>query len=211
MALPIGEYRTILRLPLLRALAASLVLHAWMLMPEPNFLAATWQKAGGAPLRATLAAPSHSPSPLSAPALPRPMATSSPIDQPTADVPASPRAVPGRWGNAVPRAEPAPVDAVLDADGLRGYRMALAVQARPFWRYPPAAARAGWQGTAELRVAVLAQGAVRVSLERSSGHAALDEAALAMVDQGARLAALPESLHGKDFSLVLPVSFSLEP
>ncbi|GAB2182586.1 hypothetical protein DLREEDagrD3_28090 [Denitratisoma sp. agr-D3] len=202
-----------MRLPLLRALAASLVLHAWLLMPEPDFFAATWRRAGSAPLRATLVALSSSqPSqlPLPATTLPRPVTTPS-ADRPSTNVPTLARAAPERRGNGAPGAEPSSSDAVLDAEGMRGYRMALAVQARPFWRYPPAAAQAGWQGTAELRVAVLTQGAVRVSLERSSGHAALDEAALAMMDQGARRAVLPESLQGKAFSLVLPVSFSLAP
>jgi protein TonB len=96
-----------------------------------------------------------------------------------------------------------------DAAGLRQYRLALAGEARRFRRYPVAARRAGLSGTAEIRVAV-ASGERSAELSRSSGHAALDDAALEMLRQAAVHARLPESLHGRDFAVLLPVVFEVE-
>jgi protein TonB len=97
------------------------------------------------------------------------------------------------------------------ADGLRGYRLALATQARRFKRYPPQAMARGWTGTADIRVEVGSDGAPHAAtVVRSSGHELLDGAALAMIDAGALRARLPESLRGKPFAVVLPVVFNLD-
>lgn len=98
-----------------------------------------------------------------------------------------------------------------DASGLRQFRLALAGEARRFRSYPEAARRAGLSGTAEVRVAVEAGGAARTAeLSRSSGHAALDAAALEMLSKAAPRAALPESLRGQSFAVLLPVVFEVE-
>lgn len=97
------------------------------------------------------------------------------------------------------------------ADGLRGYRLAVATQARRFKRYPPQAMASGWEGTADIRVEVGGDGQPRpATLTKSSGRELLDRAALAMIDAGALRARLPESLRGKNFAVVLPVVFDLE-
>jgi protein TonB len=96
-------------------------------------------------------------------------------------------------------------------DGLRGYRIALATQARRFKRYPAQAMASGWTGSADIRVEIGSDGRPRVAtLVRSSGYEPLDRAALAMIDAGALRASLPESLRGKVFAVVLPVVFNLE-
>lgn len=96
-------------------------------------------------------------------------------------------------------------------DGLRGYRVAVASQARRFKRYPAQAMAAGWAGSAEIRLEVASDGQPRdATVSRSSGHEPLDRAALAMIDAGAQRARLPESLRGKAFAVVLPVLFNLE-
>jgi protein TonB len=96
-------------------------------------------------------------------------------------------------------------------EGLRGYRLALAVQARRFKRYPAQAMASGWAGTADIRVEVGSDGRPRAAgLVRSSGHELLDREALAMIDAGALRARVPESLHGKSFAVVLPVVFNLD-
>lgn len=96
-------------------------------------------------------------------------------------------------------------------DGLRGYRLALATQARRFKRYPAQAMASGWAGTAEIRVEVGSDGRPRAAtLLRSSGHEPLDRAALTMIDAGALRARLPESLRGRAFAVVLPVVFNLD-
>lgn len=96
-------------------------------------------------------------------------------------------------------------------DGLRGYRLALAIQARRFKRYPAQAMASGWAGTADIRVEVGSDGRPRpATLVRSSGYEVLDRAALTMIDAGAQRARLPESLLGKAFAVVLPVVFNLD-
>jgi protein TonB len=96
-------------------------------------------------------------------------------------------------------------------DGLRGYRLAVATQARRFKRYPAQAMASGWAGTADIRVEVGRDGRPRAAtVARSSGHELLDRAALSMIDAGALRARLPESLRGKAFAVVLPVVFNLD-
>ena len=96
-------------------------------------------------------------------------------------------------------------------DGLRGYRLAVASQARRFKRYPAQAMAAGWAGSAEIRLEVASDGQPRdATVTRSSGHQPLDRAAQAMIDAGAQRASVPESLRGKAFAVVLPVVFNLE-
>jgi protein TonB len=123
-------------------------------------------------------------------------------------------------GETVVRSAEAPATTVLQQEfdargpsqsGLRQYRLALASEARRFRRYPEAARRAGLVGTAEVRVTVDAGGASRqVELGRSSGHAALDAAALEMLRQATLHATLPESLRGQRFVVLLPVVFEVE-
>lgn len=96
-------------------------------------------------------------------------------------------------------------------DGLRGYRLAVATQARRFKRYPSQAMASGWTGSADVRVEVGSDGRPRAAtLVRSSGHEVLDRAALAMIDAGALRARLSESLRGRTFAVVLPVVFNLD-
>ena len=96
-------------------------------------------------------------------------------------------------------------------DGLRGYRLAVASQARRFKRYPAQAMASGWEGSAEVRVEVGSDGRPRTAtVVRSSGHELLDRAALAMIDAGALRARVPENLRGKAFAVALPVVFNLD-
>lgn len=96
-------------------------------------------------------------------------------------------------------------------DGLRGYRLAIASQARRFKRYPAQAMAAGWAGSTEIRLEVASDGQPRdATVTRSSGHQPLDRAAQAMIDAGAQRASVPESLRGKAFAVVLPVVFNLQ-
>lgn len=116
-------------------------------------------------------------------------------------------------GEAAASAPPSSSAAARDgasADSLRDYRMALAIEARRFKRYPPLARERGWQGTAEAAVTGSSVGAPLVSLQRSSGHAALDEQTLDMVRRATLATPLPEALRGRDFRVLLPVRFSLD-
>lgn len=93
-------------------------------------------------------------------------------------------------------------------DGLRSYRLALASQARRLKSYAPQAVASDWQGTAEIRLDVGAEGRPpEARVQRSSGRDQLDQAALAIISAAAEYAALPEPLRGKHFSVMLPVVF----
>jgi protein TonB len=99
----------------------------------------------------------------------------------------------------------------VSADDLRQYRLSLAISARRFKRYPPLARERGWEGTAEVALSFSALlPTPQISLPRSSGSPLLDEQALDMVAQAARLTVLPESLKGRDLHILLPVKFSLD-
>lgn len=97
----------------------------------------------------------------------------------------------------------------LSADGLRRYRLSLAVQSRRFKRYPAQALASGWVGTAEIHLQVGSDGQGTATLSRSSGYVALDHAAQTMVEAGAQHTPVPEALRGKAFSVVLPVLFDI--
>ncbi len=106
--------------------------------------------------------------------------------------------------------DPPPAEAGVDANGLRQYRLGLAAAARRFKRYPPQAQENGWSGTAEVRVAIAANGVPQTpQLLRSSGHPLLDAAALDMIGNAALRTAVPASLRGQSFSVPLPVVFDL--
>jgi protein TonB len=184
------------------------------LLPAPTAAAAPAQKA---PQPARPEVPSRSVRAEGVAAAPQPTVLSAPTFPAT--VPAvAPGAVAG--GEAVVRPAEVPATSALRLEseargpsesGLRQYRLALATEARRFRRYPEAARRAGLAGTAEVRVTVMAGGTQRVAeLNRSSGHAALDAAALEMLRQAARQTALPESLREQNFSVLLPVLFEVE-
>lgn len=96
----------------------------------------------------------------------------------------------------------------IDANGLRQYRLSLALESRRFKRYPQHALEQGWSGTAQVRVAIGAGGAPQsVQLLSSSGHDALDAVALEMIGKAALTTALPAGLRGRSFSVPLPVEF----
>ena len=99
----------------------------------------------------------------------------------------------------------------VSGDDLRQYRLSLASAARRFKRYPALASQRGWEGTAEVALNISASAPIpEVVLVRSSGRSVLDEQALEMLGQAARVTALPEGLKARDFRIVLPVQFSLE-
>ena len=222
------------------AFVASLLAHLLILWPAslrvltkdtPGLLQATLRR----PLPAELAPPAPQRAVPPAPALapPRPRQESRVLEHPnppsvplTLAAPAESMVKPpvasesASAAAAAPNASAASAGAslVTDAtasgevvDGLRGYRLALATQARRFKRYPAQAMASGWAGTAEIRVEVGSDGRPLVAtVVRSSGYELLDRAALTMIDAGAQRARLPESLRGKAFAVVLPVVFNLD-
>lgn len=99
----------------------------------------------------------------------------------------------------------------ISADDLRQYRVDLAIASRRFKRYPALARERGWEGRVEVAVSVSAwQPRPQLSLVRSSGHAALDQQAVAMLEQASADTAVPAGLKGRDFRILLPIEFTLD-
>lgn len=170
-------------------------------------------KPAGAPLRAPAAVrskPNARPPVIDGPSI---MASPPPAPGVPAEPVNAPPLVADSRAGSIGAQNPAPElprDAV-NADGLREYRVSLAIAARRFKRYPALARERGWEGTAE--IALLVSGrlpAPEVILLRSSGHSVLDRQAQEMMTQAAQATVLPESLRGRDLRIVLPVKFSLE-
>lgn len=161
------------------------------------------------PKPAAKASPEQRPKPVAAEAL----ALTEPKAQ-VVDTVASTATATENSDTAAPEPQPVvasalPASAGVDADGLRSYRLALAREARRHKRYPARAIEAGWEGTTELRVTVTTRAAPTVHLLRSSGHTALDTAALDMLGKAIPATALPASLKGQEFSVDLPIVFEL--
>lgn len=127
---------------------------------------------------------------------------------PASTVPEAPRSEPSAGAVATPSVLPATEG--IDAEGLRDYRLALAREARRYKRYPREAIEAGWVGTAQVQVAIRADGPPPAPrLVRSSGHDVLDAAALDMLRQAQPATSLPPTLRGRSFVVSLPVVFEL--
>ena len=205
---------------LLRALAISLVFHILLLWPA----VVVWQDATPvAPLVASLrpaAAPARVPAIPPKAALPEraerevkanPAETFAPVPampDVAAAAPSTSTTVPID-GSEKAGTEALPPGPGVDADGLRSYRLALARETRRYKRYPARAIEAGWEGTAELRVDVTGRAAPTVHLTKSSGHRALDEAALEMLRQALPVTPVPAPLQARAFSVELPIVFEL--
>lgn len=142
-----------------------------------------------------------------APTVAAPVAMSMPAS-PAQSLPAVSADVPGV---ASAPASAAPVNDGLDANALRGYRLALAIQARRFKRYPAQAQAQAWAGTAEVRLALAAGGHPEVAtLTKSSGYEVLDRAALEMMNAAVQRTPVPAMLQTQAFSVTLPVVFNLD-
>lgn len=228
-----------LRPPLLNALFFSVALHLALLlgvvhpvaprreMPAARISASLDTGVPGQPVVVPTAKPVARQRPQASP-LPETQAVRSsalaadrPAQEVVPEVAAHPAGVPGQavaQSAAAPglsasgaAGAPAQPSAGVSADDLRQYRLSLAVAARRFKRYPALARERGWEGTVDVAVGIAASlPAPQVALAASSGSPVLDEQALEMVARAARAAVLPESLKGRDFRLVLPVTFSLD-
>jgi len=108
-----------------------------------------------------------------------------------------------------PRSAPPPAE-TLDAGTLAQYRLSLISAARRFKRYPRVALDQNWQGNAEVRLVVAANGEIAALVVRSSaGYPVLDQHALEMIERAKALAPIPPALRGKQFTVDIPIVFSL--
>lgn len=93
------------------------------------------------------------------------------------------------------------------ADALRGYRVALARQAKRHRRYPPAAEEMGLGGLSEIEVVQPASAPPELRIKKTSGHELLDQAALETLRRSVGTVELPPQLKGRRFVVSLPVEF----
>ncbi|WP_300453343.1 TonB family protein [Accumulibacter sp.] len=153
------------------------------------------------PMAARAKAPVHSPGGGKSLRQPKPAASATAV---AGQAPLS-AVTPALGGQAVARAE-------VNPDDLRQYRVALAVAARRFKRYPPLARENGWQGRVEVELSMsVGEYVPALSVARSSGRSVLDRQALSMIEQASASTVLPESMRGRSFRLLLPIEFSLDP
>ena len=99
----------------------------------------------------------------------------------------------------------------IDKGTLEQYRLALMAAAGHYKRYPAVAMEKGWQGRVEVRMVIGANGMLAgVSIKASSGHVILDNQAMDMLRKGKTTVQIPTSLRGREFSLDVPVIFTLD-
>jgi protein TonB len=105
-----------------------------------------------------------------------------------------------------------PVAAPPDLDAAYGnYGSILSREFAKHKQYPRIAQMRGWQGIARIELRIDASGNVTSStIAESSGFEILDKQALDMVRKASPLPLPPEALRGRDFTIVVPVSFKLE-
>ena len=109
---------------------------------------------------------------------------------------------------AAAAATPAP--GVADARPLGEYRRELIDAAGRFKHYPPLARENNWVGSVLVGVAISAESSAQLSVKKSSGHPILDQQALDMFSQAARVVAVPAVLRGKPFALEVRAIYGLE-
>jgi len=98
-----------------------------------------------------------------------------------------------------------------DAGTLEQYRLALIVATRRYKRYPAIAMEKGWQGTVRVHMVIGANGMIAsASIKTSSGHEILDNQAMDMLKKGKTTVQIPASLRAREFSVDVPVIFSLD-
>ena len=217
------------------ALAASLALHALLLLAFPD-LVDTARRAASIPpqIIARLmepepappvpvpAPPVQTPTPpvppekKKAPAAKKPAPViSTPHPAPTPSVPAVADPVPApplaamqpKPATPAPAPQPAQPPESLSRDQ---YRLQLIDEARRHKRYPPLARENNWQGDVRVDVAISANGRPTVTLKGSSGYEVLDRQALDMFAQAARSVPVPPALRGKEFSFEVRAVYGLE-
>ncbi|CAN1485410.1 TonB Periplasmic protein TonB, links inner and outer membranes [Methylophilaceae bacterium] len=94
---------------------------------------------------------------------------------------------------------------------LESYSSLLTNAIAKYKQYPKIAQMRGWQGTVIVDLEIDIKGAViSVKIKKSSTYEVLDNEALEMIKKASPFPAPPESLRGKNFNVLVPISFKLE-
>jgi protein TonB len=94
---------------------------------------------------------------------------------------------------------------------LESYSSLLANAIAKYKQYPKIAQMRGWQGTVIADLEIDSKGTViSINIKKSSTYEVLDNEALEMIRKASPFPAPPESLRGKNFNVLVPISFKLE-
>ena len=94
---------------------------------------------------------------------------------------------------------------------IESYSSLLANAIAKYKQCPKIAQMRGWQGTVIADLEIDTKGAViSINIKKSSTYEVLDNEALEMIRKASPFPAPPESLRGKNFNVLVPISFKLE-
>lgn len=147
---------------------------------------------------------------------PKPEAKPKPLEKPVHKPEPKPKAVATTAPPAAPipapeaAAAPPGIAAQPSPDAMRRWQATLVAHLQRHKRYPSAARRDNEEGVAYLRFTMDRNGSVLVKrLDRASGHTALDQETLALVERAQPLPPPPSDMPGERFEFVVPVQFQL--
>lgn len=118
-------------------------------------------------------------------------------------------------------APPAPAEAISKipnvvpqeqvTQSIESYSSLLANAIAKYKQYPKIAQMRGWQGTVIADLEIDSKGSViSVKIKKSSTYEVLDNEALEMIKKASPFPAPPDNLRGKNFNVLVPISFKLE-
>ena len=174
------------------------------------------------PAPVTKPAPAPKPVPLAkaqkapakpAQAAPTPASPSAPASEtPPAQAPSAPAAPAAAKSESPAAATPlAASPETADAGTLAQYRLQLISVAKRYKRYPRVAMDNNWEGTADIRMVIGANGMIAsLVVRKGSGHEVLDQEAVQWIRKAKPLAPIPAALRGKEFTVDIPVIFNLK-
>ncbi len=94
---------------------------------------------------------------------------------------------------------------------LESYSSLLANAIAKYKQYPKIAQMRGWQGNVIADLEIDSKGSVMsVKIKKSSTYEVLDNEALEMIKKASPFPPPPENLRGKNFNVLVPISFKLE-
>jgi protein TonB len=103
-----------------------------------------------------------------------------------------------------------PAQAAPSAAAVANWQSRLLAHLTRFKRYPPASQMRREQGVALLRFRMTPAGqVVSFKLERSSGHALLDQETLDLIQRAQPLPSLPDDVPQQQIELVVPLRYEL--
>ena len=140
-----------------------------------------------------------------APSVPEAPRAPEPVSSPPVPSPPSAKPEPSIPATAGAAADPS------DPLTLGQYRIAIIAAAKRYKKYPRLALDNNWEGQAEIRMVIGADGTIAsIGIKTRSGFEVLDQQALDMIRKAKLLAPIPAALRGKGFTVDVPVLFNLK-